>query len=100
MNFEFTKRTTMYQIMSVLQDSITIYWSQKFHLVFIELLNKNYYLTIIQNDYNQSQTFNKKKDSFNRCPNKNELFNQTFVKLPFIRRIKYYWTFKWSLIFN
>ena len=51
-----TVRSTTFQTIPLQQDSITIHWSQPFHLVFIELSNKTYYLTVVQKIYNQSTT--------------------------------------------
>ncbi|CAF3051659.1 unnamed protein product [Rotaria sp. Silwood2] len=83
-------RTTTFRTIPLQQNSITIYWSQPFHLVFIELLNKFYYLAIIQTNYQRSITINTVIKSSNRCLHINELFNQTFVQMHVLRRIKYY----------
>ncbi len=62
-------RATTFKTIPLRQDSIIIYWSQPFHLTFIELLNKIYYLVDIQNIYNRSTIINKTIDSFDRCQN-------------------------------
>ncbi|CAF4230116.1 unnamed protein product, partial [Rotaria sordida] len=72
------------------QNSLTIFWSQPFHLVFIEFYNKIYYLAIIQKIHQQSTTIVNKIKLSDRCPRISELFNETFVQLNLIRRIKYY----------
>ena len=41
---------TTYRMNYIKQNPIDIYWSEPFHLVFIEISeNKNYYLTFVQN---------------------------------------------------
>jgi hypothetical protein len=44
----FPIRTTTRKRIRIGQDSIIIYWSLPFHIGFIELLNKNYYLITMQ----------------------------------------------------
>ncbi|CAF4136103.1 unnamed protein product [Rotaria sp. Silwood2] len=82
--------TTTFRIIPFTQQLLTIYWSRPFHLIFIELLNKIYYLAVIEKNYERSTTITKMISSSNRCAHINELFNETFVKMHIIRRIKYY----------
>ncbi|CAF4400089.1 unnamed protein product [Rotaria sp. Silwood2] len=70
--------------------SVTIHWSRPFHLVFIELFNKSYYLAVIQRTFYPSTTIIRKIISSDRCEHINELFNETIIKLHLLRRIKYY----------
>jgi hypothetical protein len=90
MNNNQPRRATTFRTIPFKQDSIIIYWSQPFHLVFIEFSNKNYYLTIVQKKYNPSTTIINMINPSDRCPNINEIFNETIVKLHLLRRIKYY----------
>jgi hypothetical protein len=83
-------RSTTFRTIPLQQDTLTIYWSQRFHLVFIELDNKNYYLTVKQKNYNQSATINKTIHPSYRCPHIREVLNETIVQLPPVRQIKYY----------
>ncbi|CAF1154595.1 unnamed protein product [Adineta ricciae] len=83
-------RSTALQTISQTTNSIDIYWSQPFHLVFIETLEKNYYLTAVQPIFNYSRTIVKRIDSSHRCPSINELVNETFAQLHVLRRIKSY----------
>ncbi|CAF4225389.1 unnamed protein product, partial [Rotaria sordida] len=83
-------RTTTLRTIPLTQNSLTIFWSQPFHLVFIEFYNKIYYLAIIQKIHQQSTTIVNKVKLSDRCPHISELFNETFVQLNLIRRIKYY----------
>jgi len=84
------RRSTTFRTIPYKQDSLIIYWSQPFHLVFIEFPNNNYYLTIIQKNYKQSTIINKTIHSYDRCRNINEIFHETIVQLHLLRRIKYY----------
>ncbi|CAF3113962.1 unnamed protein product [Rotaria sp. Silwood2] len=84
------ERATTFKTIPVHQNSIIIYWSRPFHLVFIELFNKSYYLAVIQRAFSPSTTIIRKIKSSNRCEHITELFNKTIIKLHFLRRIKYY----------
>ncbi|CAF1592837.1 unnamed protein product [Rotaria magnacalcarata] len=84
------ERATTFKTIPPDQDSVTLYWSHPFHIVFIELFNKNYYLAVIQRLYKRSLFINKRIDSKYRCKHISELFNETMVKLHLVRRIKYY----------
>ncbi|CAF4011362.1 unnamed protein product [Rotaria magnacalcarata] len=83
-------RSTTFQTVPIKQDYITILWPRVFHIIFIEFFKKNYYLTVVQNTYNRSSTIYKMINPSDRCQHINEVFNETFIKLDFIRRIKYY----------
>jgi hypothetical protein len=83
-------RMTTFRTIPVRQNSVMIYWSLPFHLVFIELNNKNYYLTVIQTTYNPSTAIAKIIKPSDRCSNISELFNANFVQWHLLRRIKYY----------
>ena len=83
-------RSSTFQTIHPDQDLVTIYWSKPFHLGFIELPEKIYYLTIVQKMYNESAVIEKKIKSSDRCLNISELFNHTFLQWHLIRRIKYY----------
>jgi hypothetical protein len=86
----FPVRSTTLRTISFPQDSLTIYWSRPFHLVFIEFENKNYYLTIKQTIYSESTIINKRIDPSDHCPHIREVLNETIVQWDLIRRIKYY----------
>jgi hypothetical protein len=83
-------RTTTYNTIQFTQNFVTIYWSYPFHIVFLEFLNKSYYLTVLEKAYNQSRTIIKTLESTDRCKHINEIFNDTIIKLHLLRRIKYY----------
>ncbi|CAF3237514.1 unnamed protein product [Rotaria sp. Silwood2] len=83
-------RATTFRTIPRTQDSLIIYWARPFHLVFIELINKIYYLAITQKSYQRSTTIVKMINPLDRCQHINELFNETFIQLHILRRIKYY----------
>jgi hypothetical protein len=89
-SMKFPPRSTTFRTIPLRQDSVTIYWSQPFHLVFIELDKKDFYLTVNQTIYKQSTTINKTIHLSNRCPHIREVLNETIVQWHLIRRIKYY----------
>jgi hypothetical protein len=72
------------------QDLTTIYWPHPFHIVFVEPLENIFYLIVVQKTYVQSTTLVRKIESSHRCVNISEIFNETFVNLHLIRRIKHY----------
>jgi hypothetical protein len=83
-------RTTTFRTIPVRPDLVIINWTQPFHLVFLELMNKNYYFIVLQETYNRSTTITKMVNSSNHCPHISELFNKTFIQWHVLRRIKYY----------
>jgi hypothetical protein len=72
------------------KDSVIIQWSRPFHLVFIELFNKSYYLTSVEKIYNRSSIINKMINPSDPCHHISEVFNKSLVDLHLLRRIKYY----------
>ncbi|CAF3920364.1 unnamed protein product [Rotaria sp. Silwood1] len=89
-NIDIPMRTTTFRTLPLMQDLLTIYWPRSFHLVFIELFDKTYYLAVIQKTYERSTIINKMLNLSDHCPHINELFNETFVQMHGLRRIKYY----------
>ena len=78
-------RTTLFQTNLFKQQTFSIYWSQSYQLIFIELSNKQYYLTnLIQDTTTHLIT------QSNRCFNITELFNRNFHQLHLIHKIKSY----------
>ena len=84
------ENTSTFKTIPFNQNSVTIYWSRPFHIVFIELFNNIYYLTLLQKTYNRSATIIKEIDPSDRCEHLNEILDETIVKLHLLRRIKYY----------
>ncbi|CAF1130271.1 unnamed protein product [Adineta steineri] len=87
---EPTRETTLRRIFGVRENAFIIHWTRPFHLVFLELLNNNYYLTVIQEIHNESATIMKIINPSDRCPHISELFNTTFAQLHLLKRIKSY----------
>jgi hypothetical protein len=90
MNDSSPKRATTFKTFSSDQDSGVIYWSHPFHIAFIELPNKAFYLTVRQKISNQSTTIIKTLHPSDRCEHINQTFNDTIMKSHLLRRIKYY----------
>ncbi|CAF1013120.1 unnamed protein product [Rotaria sp. Silwood1] len=72
------------------QNSVTIYWSHPFHIVFVKLFDINYYLITVQKTYNRSDTISTTINSSDRCKYISEILNKTIVEFHLLRRIKYY----------
>ncbi|CAF4810398.1 unnamed protein product, partial [Rotaria sp. Silwood2] len=60
-------RVTTFRTIPLTQNSLIVYWSRRFHLVFIELQNKIYYLAVIQKTYEQSTTIDTMITPSDRC---------------------------------
>ncbi|CAF0798585.1 unnamed protein product [Adineta steineri] len=75
---------------SINRKPVIIFWPRIFHIIFVELFPKNYYLTFLESNYNQSTIIEKQLKSSDRCPYIGEIFNESFTKLHLIRRIKYF----------
>ncbi|UJR29703.1 hypothetical protein I4U23_017251 [Adineta vaga] len=82
--------TTTFKTILIQQDSIILYWSQPYHLIFIELTRQNYYLISINKTYTRSIKFYKKISSFDHCPHINKISNKQFSALHLLQRIKSY----------
>jgi hypothetical protein len=88
---QFPRIATTFATIPLKQDSITIYWSQKFHIAFMELPINNYYLIVVKkNPLVQSSIINKTIKLSDRCPHISEVFNATMLQWHHLRRIKYY----------
>ncbi|CAF1251589.1 unnamed protein product [Adineta ricciae] len=83
-------RSTSLQSISQASNSLRMYHSQPFHLIFIETLQRTYYLAVIQPVYNRSTIIIQRVRSSFRCSSINELVNETFAQLHVLRRMKYY----------
>ncbi|CAF1410014.1 unnamed protein product [Adineta steineri] len=90
MNNDKPLRLTTSQTIPIKQKFVTILWSKPFHIVFVELLEKKYYLILVQNIYIRSKTINQLIKPSDRCKHINEIFNDSIAKSNIIRRIKYY----------
>ena len=82
--------TTTFETIPINQDSLIIDWLQPFNIILTEFLKNNYYLTYVEKNYNESGIIVKMVNPSDRCRHITEVLNETIVKLPFVRRIKYY----------
>ena len=90
LNHEPQRRATTFRTLPYKQNSITVHWTDPFHLVFIELLTRRYYLVDAQKTYKKQIRINKTIEHIDRCYHINELFNHTILNLHLIQRIKFY----------
>ncbi|CAF1577492.1 unnamed protein product, partial [Rotaria magnacalcarata] len=83
-------RSTMFKKIRFDQDTITFFFmSLPFHHIFVQLEDK-FYLTIPQHIYTPSVTIQTKIARSQYCSHIRELFNQTLIAYPILRRINYY----------
>ncbi|CAF1467257.1 unnamed protein product, partial [Adineta steineri] len=67
-----------------------INWTNEFHIAFVQLFDKDFYLITVQKRNNLSSIFEKTINPSDRCKHISEVLNETIVRLQPIRRIKYY----------
>ena len=67
-----------------------IYITRSFHIAFVEILPRTYYLIVVKDVNNRSNSTEATLRASNRCPNITEIFNDTFLQLHLLRRIKSY----------
>ena len=89
-SLEITTRATTFRTVPSQNETLVIYWSQIFHLVIIESLQKHYYLTVLQSNYNRSAIITKHLQTSDRCLNISELFNSTLIQFNLLLRMKFY----------
>ena len=82
-------RTTSFKKLGIYQNSVTISRAAPFHIVLIEL-SKSYYLSVLQERFTPSSIISTEVIVSRQCLFIDELFNDSFIKLHQIRRIKYY----------
>ena len=89
--FGLVKNGSTFQSIPFYQRNVTIRWSHPFHIVFIQLTNRMFYLIHIQtNSTSSNSKIEKFIRSSDRCGQMNEYFNETIVNSHLIRRIKFY----------
>ena len=81
--------SSVMRTITLYQRSITIYWTQLFHVAFVQLRNE-YYLLLVQKQYYQWISYNRTVDPQDRCSHLSEVLNETIVSLHPLRRMKYY----------
>ncbi|UJR20084.1 hypothetical protein I4U23_023216 [Adineta vaga] len=82
-------RITMFTKMPFDQKIATINMSLSFHLMFAQIEN-SYYLVVLQHIYRSSIVISTQISPSQRCRHIHELFNQTIVDYPILRRVKFY----------
>ncbi|CAF4679466.1 unnamed protein product, partial [Rotaria sp. Silwood2] len=83
------ERSTTFKRIPFDSDIVTVYWSNPFHLIFVEYDNQ-IYLVFIQLNYNSSAYLSIKLQPHQRCPSVDELLNRNIVNYPRLHRVKYY----------
>ncbi|CAF1194247.1 unnamed protein product [Adineta steineri] len=86
---DFHIRTTVFIKPRYNENSVTLYRSMPFHILFIEFA-KNYYLTVLQEKYLPSRIITTQVLLSHRCLPIQVLFNQTILDYHRLQRIKYY----------
>ncbi|UJR12030.1 hypothetical protein I4U23_016208 [Adineta vaga] len=72
------------------QNAITVRWSRPFHVAFLDLYNRNYYLVTVQKHYKPMSTVVRTINPIDRCEHISQVLNKTILELHPLRRIKYY----------
>ncbi|CAF1503122.1 unnamed protein product [Adineta ricciae] len=90
LEYEPTVETLKRSTISQATNSIRIYWSKSFYLIFIETLDKIFYLGILQSNNIPLTKITQRINSSHHCPSINKLINETFARLHVLRRMKYY----------
>ncbi|CAF4963327.1 unnamed protein product [Rotaria sp. Silwood1] len=70
--------------------TITIYIKQQFNIIFIQIPDGDYYLTVLKERYTSSEYIHTQMLPTNRCLSVHDLLNETFRQYEYLRRIKYY----------
>ena len=83
-------RTTTFRKIALDQDTITVYKSSRFHIVFVETKPYMYYLSVLQLVYIPSIRISSMVTQSKQCLSINELFNSSFITWHLLRRMKYY----------
>ncbi|CAF1166729.1 unnamed protein product [Adineta ricciae] len=71
------------------QSATSIYWSNEYHISFAQLWN-NFYLVLIQNQYNKTAIIRRQIRSSDRCKRLSEVLDEHIVHYHLLRRMKYY----------
>lgn len=70
--------------------AVTIRWSSPFHIVFVELFTRQYYLIGTRPIFNRSNPISKTVHPSDRCPSIEELLGESITRLHPLRRMKLY----------
>lgn len=72
------------------QRNISVFVTQQFHILLIEVPPQNYYLRLLRESFIESEFIQTKTSSRQKCFHVDEIFNPNFRQYPFLRRVKYY----------
>ena len=84
------ERITIFKKIPFGQDTITLHPKQPFHILFIELFNKSYYLIVLREKLIGSEHIQTKVLSNQRCLSINKFLNHTIHSYTYLHRVKYY----------
>ncbi|CAF4455972.1 unnamed protein product [Rotaria sp. Silwood2] len=84
------QRNTLLKKIKFAQNLISVFTTDPFHAVFIELTNRTYYLAVLRERFIESEYIPTKILPNYRCSSIHELMNNTFSNYYLLRRIKYY----------
>ncbi|CAF4840782.1 unnamed protein product [Rotaria sp. Silwood1] len=84
------QRTTILKKINFDQNIITVFITHSFHVLFIELTNRTYYLGVLREKFIESEHIQTRILSNYRCWSISELMNNTFLNYSFVHRAKYY----------
>ncbi|CAF2543175.1 unnamed protein product [Rotaria sp. Silwood2] len=87
-----TKHEQIYTLKKIAfgQNTMTIYVRQPFNILFIQIPDGNYYLTILRERFVPSEYIHTTVSLKNRCYPVLDLFNDTFRQYEYLRQVKYY----------
>ncbi|CAF1072838.1 unnamed protein product [Adineta ricciae] len=88
MNEIFTNGSTVQAIFPY-QSTTSVYWPNKYHISFVQLRN-NYYLILVQHQYNTTAIVHRQIHPSDRCKHLSEVLDKHIVQLYLVRRMKYY----------
>ncbi|CAF4076984.1 unnamed protein product, partial [Rotaria sordida] len=72
------------------QNMITVFITHSFHILFIEVSNRIYYLGVLREKFIESEHIQTRILPNYQCLSINELMNNTFLNYSFVHRAKYY----------
>ncbi|UJR07008.1 hypothetical protein I4U23_011297 [Adineta vaga] len=85
------ERRTLLRKISFNQKILTVYNTKSFHILFVQIPNKYYYLTILREVFHPSEHIRTEIQLKKRCFSIDQLIlNETFQQYEYLRRVKYY----------
>ncbi|CAF4563729.1 unnamed protein product, partial [Rotaria sp. Silwood2] len=84
------KRMTTLKKIAFGCNTMSIYVRQPYNILFIQIPDGNYYLTVLRERYIPSEYIHTQVLPKNRCYSVLDLFNDTFRRYEYLRRVKYY----------